>query len=155
MAVSAIHKVKHEVHGWDANKAWGKAECFIGIKAYAVWHQGILIVIKACCLASRDTYWHQGMLFGIKACFTGIKAYLLASRHMLFGIKAYLLASKHAVWHQGMLYWHQGILIGIKAYLLASRHAVWHQGSVPSASFGVQQELGHALTVSKNLPMNA
>ena len=30
MAASAIHKIKHEAHGRDANKARGKAECFIG-----------------------------------------------------------------------------------------------------------------------------
>ena len=33
MAASAIRKVKHEAHGQDANKARGKAECFIGIEA--------------------------------------------------------------------------------------------------------------------------
>ena len=33
MAASAICKVKHEACSQDANKARGKAECFIGIKA--------------------------------------------------------------------------------------------------------------------------
>ena len=33
MAASAIHKIKHKVCGRDANKAQGKAECFISIKA--------------------------------------------------------------------------------------------------------------------------
>ena len=33
MAVSAIHKIKHEACCQDANKAQGEAECFIG-------HQG-------------------------------------------------------------------------------------------------------------------
>ena len=32
MATSAIHKIKHKVHGRDANKAQGKAKCFIGIE---------------------------------------------------------------------------------------------------------------------------
>ena len=30
----------------------------------------------------------------------------------------------------------------------------WHQGSMPSALFYAQQELGHGVTVLKNLPMN-
>ena len=34
----------------------------------------------------------------------------------------------------------------------ASRVLYWHQGSMLRASFGVYQELGHALTVSKNYP---
>ena len=29
MAMNAMHKIKHEACGQDANKAWGKAECFI------------------------------------------------------------------------------------------------------------------------------
>ena len=33
MAASAICKIKHEACGQDVNKAQGKAECFIGIKA--------------------------------------------------------------------------------------------------------------------------
>ena len=33
MAVSAIHKIKHEVCDQDANKALGEAECFTGIEA--------------------------------------------------------------------------------------------------------------------------
>ena len=33
MVASAMHKIKHKVHGRDANKALGKAECFIGIQA--------------------------------------------------------------------------------------------------------------------------
>ena len=33
MAVSAIHKINHEVCDQDANKAVGEAECFIGIEA--------------------------------------------------------------------------------------------------------------------------
>ena len=32
MAVSTIRKIKHEACTQDANKARGKAECFIGIK---------------------------------------------------------------------------------------------------------------------------
>ena len=31
MAMSAIHKIKHKGCDQDANKARGKAECFIGI----------------------------------------------------------------------------------------------------------------------------
>ena len=33
MAMSAISKIKHEAHGQDVIKAWGKTECVIGIKA--------------------------------------------------------------------------------------------------------------------------
>ena len=33
MAMSVVHKIKHEAHGRDANKAQSKAECFIGIEA--------------------------------------------------------------------------------------------------------------------------
>ena len=33
MGASAIRKIKHKAHGQDANKARGKAKCFIGIKA--------------------------------------------------------------------------------------------------------------------------
>ena len=32
MAIRAIRKIKHEARGQDANKAQGKAKCFIGIK---------------------------------------------------------------------------------------------------------------------------
>ena len=31
--MSAVHEIKHEAHGQHANKAQGKAECFICIKA--------------------------------------------------------------------------------------------------------------------------
>ena len=31
MAVSIIHKIKHEACGQDVNKAQGEADCFIGI----------------------------------------------------------------------------------------------------------------------------
>lgn len=33
MAVSAIHKIKHEAYGRDLNKARDKANCFIGTEA--------------------------------------------------------------------------------------------------------------------------
>ena len=33
MATRGIRKIKHKARGQDANKAWDKAECFIGIKA--------------------------------------------------------------------------------------------------------------------------
>ena len=33
MAVSAIRKIKHEVHSQDANKALGKVKCFTDTEA--------------------------------------------------------------------------------------------------------------------------
>jgi len=33
IAASAICEIKHKEHGRDVNTAWGKAECFISIKA--------------------------------------------------------------------------------------------------------------------------
>ena len=35
MAMSAIHKIKHEARCRDANKAQGEAECFIGHRGSA------------------------------------------------------------------------------------------------------------------------
>ena len=31
--MSTLHEIKHEGHSWDANKAQGKADCFISIKS--------------------------------------------------------------------------------------------------------------------------
>ena len=33
IAMSELHEIKHEARGRDANKALGKVECFISIKA--------------------------------------------------------------------------------------------------------------------------
>ena len=43
MAASVIHKIQYDACGQDANKAQGKAECFIVIEAVRqvlYWHRG-------------------------------------------------------------------------------------------------------------------
>ena len=49
MAVSAIHKIKHEERGRDANKARGEAECFIG-------HQGSAKCFILCIARARPCF---------------------------------------------------------------------------------------------------
>ena len=57
--MSALREIKYEAHHQDANKAWGKAECFISIEAacqvsalFNVKHEqgNALTILKKFCL---------------------------------------------------------------------------------------------------------